>query len=74
MTFTRASPFPERMSWRRSGEIFVFARLDKVLFAARTLVLLDMHSAENNDNSTAPVTRRLRTWGRDIHFLQGAEC
>jgi hypothetical protein len=39
--------------------------------AARVRVLVDMHSAEHKDARTAAVTRRLRTWGRDIHFSRG---
>src|ERR1051325_5093193 len=66
MTLTCASPFPDKMSCRRSGEILVVER-----FAARALVLGDMHRAEQRDSSTAAVTRHLKTWGRDIQFLQG---
>src|SRR6185503_6175996 len=66
MTFTCASPLPERISWRRSGEILVVERV-----AARVRVLVDMNSAEHSDARTAAVTRRLRTWGRDIRFSRG---
>src|ERR1700752_1199062 len=70
ITFTRALPFPDRMSWRRSGEILVDGIAAGAL-AARTLVLLVRHSAEHKETSTAAATRRFRTWGRDIQFLQG---
>src|ERR1051326_6045038 len=70
ITFTRASPLPDRISFCRSGEIFVFVTLDRVLLAARALVLVVMNSAEHRETSTAAVTSRLRTWGRDIRFLQ----
>src|SRR5215510_332744 len=71
ITLTFALPFPDRISFCRSGEILVlFVTLGRVLLA-RALVLVDMNSAEHRENSTAAVTSRLRTWGRDIEFLQG---
>ena len=49
MTFTRVSPFPERISWRRSGEILLVERVGGG-FAARARVLVDMNSAEQRDD------------------------
>src|ERR1041385_7623066 len=71
MTLTRVSPLPDRISRCRSGESLALVVLAKGAFAARTLVLVDMNSAEQRETSRAAVTKRFRGWGRDIHFLQG---
>src|SRR5689334_9202959 len=71
ITLTRVSPLPDRISRCRSGESLAFEVLVRVLFAARAFVLVDMNSAEHRETSTAAVTKRFRTWGRDIQFLQG---
>src|ERR1051326_2574203 len=60
ITFTRASPLPDRINFCRSGEILVFETLGRVVLAARALVLVDTNSAEHRENSTAAVTSRLR--------------
>src|SRR5215467_1814397 len=73
ITFTRASPGPERISCCRSGEILLLLRFCAgAALAARTVVLVEIKSAEQREASTESVTRRFRSWGRDIQFLQGA--
>src|ERR1044071_8781331 len=66
MTLTRPSPFPDRSSLCRSGEILL-SEVD--VLAARAFVLLEMNSAEHNETSTAAVTSRFRAWGRDIQLF-----
>src|SRR5689334_25103648 len=70
ITFTRVLPLPDRIRFCRSGEILLLVRVGRLLLA-RALVLVVMKSAEHRENSTAKVTSRFRTWGRDIRFLQG---
>src|ERR1044072_8656635 len=69
MTFTRASPFPDRISFCKSGEILVFAVVVKGLCAA--LVLVETNEAVHSETSTTIVTRLFRVGGRDINLLQG---
>src|SRR5689334_19006471 len=71
ITLTRALPLPDRISFCRSGEILLLVVLDNVLVAARAFELVEMNNAEHRENSTVAATKRFRTWGRDIQFLQG---
>src|ERR1051325_1529470 len=70
ITLTRASPLPDRISFCKSGEILLLVVVDSVLVAARALVLVETNSAEHRETSTVAATRRFRSWGRDIQFLQ----